>query len=299
MAPATPAAALPGGLARRLGEPPTSTTCCEKADVVSLLRVQSERGSGAFVPTLREYTAGFGLTARRAALLRPEALILHPGPIVRGVEIASDVAELPGVADHRAGQQRGGRPDGGALPPARPGPRWTGPLVAERSAAGGRPAGPGAPGRHGGRPDRGAPGRRAGRWGTGWPTVGSDRLAAPGRTVLDAGGCVVGPGLVDLHTHLRQPGARGGRDGRDRRPGRRPGRLHRGGGHAQHRADARLGRGGPRRLRPGRHGHRRGGGGRGHHRGPGRRAAGPDGRAGRPGGAAVHRRRRPGCSRPA
>jgi aspartate carbamoyltransferase catalytic subunit len=66
-----------------------------KADVVSLLRVQSERGSGEFVPTLREYTAGFGLTARRAALLQPEAVILHPGPIVRGVEIASDVAELP------------------------------------------------------------------------------------------------------------------------------------------------------------------------------------------------------------
>ena len=67
----------------------------EKADVVSLLRVQAERGSGEFVPTLREYTAGFGLTARRAEMLQPEAIILHPGPIVRGVEIASEVAELP------------------------------------------------------------------------------------------------------------------------------------------------------------------------------------------------------------
>jgi aspartate carbamoyltransferase catalytic subunit len=66
-----------------------------KTDVVSLLRVQSERGSGEFVPSLREYTAGFGLTARRAAALQPGAVILHPGPIVRGVEIASDVAELP------------------------------------------------------------------------------------------------------------------------------------------------------------------------------------------------------------
>jgi aspartate carbamoyltransferase catalytic subunit len=66
-----------------------------KADVVSLLRVQSERGSGEFVPSLREYTSGYGLTARRAAGLQPGALILHPGPIVRGVEIASDVAELP------------------------------------------------------------------------------------------------------------------------------------------------------------------------------------------------------------
>jgi aspartate carbamoyltransferase catalytic subunit len=66
-----------------------------KADVVSLLRLQSERGSGEFVPSLREYTTGYGLTARRAAGLQPSALILHPGPIVRGVEIASDVAELP------------------------------------------------------------------------------------------------------------------------------------------------------------------------------------------------------------
>jgi aspartate carbamoyltransferase catalytic subunit len=66
-----------------------------KMDVVSLLRVQAERGSGEFVPSLREYTAGYGLTSRRAAMMQPGALILHPGPIVRGVEIASDVAELP------------------------------------------------------------------------------------------------------------------------------------------------------------------------------------------------------------
>jgi len=64
-------------------------------DVISLLRLQSERGSGAFVPTMREYTAGYSLTARRALELPPEAIILHPGPMVRGVEIASDVAELP------------------------------------------------------------------------------------------------------------------------------------------------------------------------------------------------------------
>jgi aspartate carbamoyltransferase catalytic subunit len=57
--------------------------------------VQAERGSGEFVPTLREYTAGYGLTSRRAAMLPTGSLILHPGPIVRGVEIASDVAELP------------------------------------------------------------------------------------------------------------------------------------------------------------------------------------------------------------
>jgi aspartate carbamoyltransferase catalytic subunit len=65
------------------------------ADVVSLLRMQSERGSGRYVPSLREYTSGFGLTGRRAAALSSAAIILHPGPMVRGVEIASDVADLP------------------------------------------------------------------------------------------------------------------------------------------------------------------------------------------------------------
>ncbi len=65
------------------------------ADVVSLLRLQAERGSGSFVPSLREYTARWGLTARRAEHLRPDAIVTHPGPMVRGVEIASDVADLP------------------------------------------------------------------------------------------------------------------------------------------------------------------------------------------------------------
>jgi aspartate carbamoyltransferase catalytic subunit len=65
------------------------------ADIVSLLRLQSERGSGEFVPSLREYTARFGLTAARAERLAAHAIVTHPGPMVRGVEIASDVAELP------------------------------------------------------------------------------------------------------------------------------------------------------------------------------------------------------------
>jgi aspartate carbamoyltransferase catalytic subunit len=65
------------------------------ADVVSLLRLQAERGSGQFVPSLREYTAGWGLTSRRAALLSDQAIVTHPGPMVRGVELAAEVAELP------------------------------------------------------------------------------------------------------------------------------------------------------------------------------------------------------------
>ncbi len=67
------------------------------ADVLSLLRLQAERGSGSFVPSLREYTAGWGLTSERVARLSPHAIVTHPGPMVRGVEIASDVADLPAV----------------------------------------------------------------------------------------------------------------------------------------------------------------------------------------------------------
>jgi aspartate carbamoyltransferase catalytic subunit len=67
------------------------------ADVVSLLRLQAERWSGSFVPSLREYTAGWGLTQRRVSLLAPHAIVTHPGPMVRGVEIASEVADLPSV----------------------------------------------------------------------------------------------------------------------------------------------------------------------------------------------------------
>jgi aspartate carbamoyltransferase catalytic subunit len=66
-----------------------------KADVVYLLRMQQERMTEALLPSLREYTARYGLTARRAALLQDDAIVLHPGPMNRGVEIATDVAELP------------------------------------------------------------------------------------------------------------------------------------------------------------------------------------------------------------
>ncbi len=64
-----------------------------ESDVVSLLRLQTERGSGESVPSLAEFTATYGLTERRAALLKPSAVITHPGPMIRGVEVASRVAD--------------------------------------------------------------------------------------------------------------------------------------------------------------------------------------------------------------
>ncbi|HUY63209.1 MAG TPA: aspartate carbamoyltransferase catalytic subunit [Acidimicrobiales bacterium] len=67
----------------------------DSIDVCYLLRLQLERGAGAFVPSLREYTAAYGLTARRAARLAEGALVMHPGPMNRGVEIADEVADWP------------------------------------------------------------------------------------------------------------------------------------------------------------------------------------------------------------
>ena len=67
----------------------------EGADVVMMLRIQLERMSGGFFPTTREYHRRFGLTVERARRARKDALIMHPGPMNRGVEIASEVADGP------------------------------------------------------------------------------------------------------------------------------------------------------------------------------------------------------------
>ena len=66
-------------------------------DVIYLLRMQRERMTEALVPSLREYTARFGLTLDRARRLPEHALIMHPGPMNRGVEMAVDPSELPGA----------------------------------------------------------------------------------------------------------------------------------------------------------------------------------------------------------
>jgi aspartate carbamoyltransferase catalytic subunit len=65
----------------------------ESADVINLLRIQHERQRKEYFPGLGEYISLFGLTKARAARLKPDCLIMHPGPINRGVEIDSDVAD--------------------------------------------------------------------------------------------------------------------------------------------------------------------------------------------------------------
>jgi len=63
------------------------------ADVIIMLRLQNERMSGAMLPSAGEYFKNFGLTPEKLQLAKPDAIVMHPGPINRGVEIASDVVD--------------------------------------------------------------------------------------------------------------------------------------------------------------------------------------------------------------
>ena len=74
-------------LARSLEEAVAGT------DVVMVLRIQRERQDTAFFPSMREYAAHYGLTRERLKPAAPDAIVMHPGPMNRGVEIASDVAD--------------------------------------------------------------------------------------------------------------------------------------------------------------------------------------------------------------
>ncbi|MER5674191.1 aspartate carbamoyltransferase catalytic subunit [Pseudonocardia alni] len=67
-------------------------------DAVMMLRVQSERMHGGFFPSAREYAVRFGLSEDRAGLLPDHAVVLHPGPMIRGMEIAPAVADAPNAA---------------------------------------------------------------------------------------------------------------------------------------------------------------------------------------------------------
>ena len=82
---------------RRFGVTATSDVedAVRDADVIMLLRIQLERMEGAYFPSLREYFRVFGMTESRMLLARPDVMIMHPGPMNRGVEIASEVADGP------------------------------------------------------------------------------------------------------------------------------------------------------------------------------------------------------------
>jgi aspartate carbamoyltransferase catalytic subunit len=77
---------------RRFHVTPSVAEALRDADAVMALRIQKERMASGLLPSLREYAARYGLTRERLALARPDALVMHPGPMNEGVEIAPDVA---------------------------------------------------------------------------------------------------------------------------------------------------------------------------------------------------------------
>jgi aspartate carbamoyltransferase catalytic subunit len=91
-----PATLMPAGI-DRLGVHPTTSIddAVEGADVVMMLRIQHERMSAHFIPSVREYFNLFGMTAERLRRARADVIVMHPGPMNRGVEIDSEVADGP------------------------------------------------------------------------------------------------------------------------------------------------------------------------------------------------------------
>ncbi|MAY63815.1 MAG: aspartate carbamoyltransferase catalytic subunit [Rhizobiales bacterium] len=93
---AAPSTLLPSGIAQMGVEVFHSMEeALDDADVVMMLRLQRERMDGAFVPSVREYFRFFGLDQQKLSRAKPDALVMHPGPMNRGVEIASDIADGP------------------------------------------------------------------------------------------------------------------------------------------------------------------------------------------------------------
>ncbi|WP_163269810.1 aspartate carbamoyltransferase catalytic subunit [Chelativorans alearense] len=91
-----PSTLLPAGVEQMGVEPFTTMEDGLKgADVVMMLRLQRERMAGSFVPSVREYFRFFGLDAQKLKAAKKDAMVMHPGPMNRGVEIASEVADGP------------------------------------------------------------------------------------------------------------------------------------------------------------------------------------------------------------
>ncbi|HJQ70023.1 MAG TPA: aspartate carbamoyltransferase catalytic subunit [Blastocatellia bacterium] len=97
---AGPRTLIPVGYDKLVTDSEGSLAVCDRledaiagSDVVMMLRIQRERMNDAFFPSLKEYSIQYGLTLRRLELAAPDAIVMHPGPVNRGVEISSEVVD--------------------------------------------------------------------------------------------------------------------------------------------------------------------------------------------------------------
>ena len=191
-------------------ETTTDIEAIRDADVVYVLRMQNERMEpGAnFVPSLREYTARWGITPER---LRPGQKVMHPGPMNRGVEIDSRVADSPESLIVEAGPVGARRADGRSLRRAH---RRAGRRAGARRGGGGvmlwQKELPGADlvirGARVLDPTEGIDARLEVRIDGGTIAEVAEKVDANGHRVVDADGLVLAPAFVDPHVHLRTPG---------------------------------------------------------------------------------------------
>ena len=187
----------------------------EWADALNILRLQLERMTAGYIPSLREYNRVFGVSRERLERAKRDILILHPGPMNRGVEIDSDVADGPfsvilnqvtnGVAVRMAvlyllvGRQAGAGGSGEAgTAEARPsGSDMSKPIAARRA-------------RHRSvaeaRRDRGSCSSSTARSKRSVARVANDTADRDWLETIDCAGLVVSPGFIDVHCHLREPG---------------------------------------------------------------------------------------------
>ena len=172
------------------------------------LRIQRERMAAGLLPSLREYAARYGLTRERLRAASPDVVVMHPGPMNEGVEIAADVAVDPRSVITDPGHQRRRGADGAPVPArrhaARAGP-VSRPVMAEAGEVGavaddatlrGWVVDP-----------------SSGREGAGEVVVRDGRLDGGVRWLagadadgLGADGVLIAPGFLDLHAHFREPG---------------------------------------------------------------------------------------------
>ena len=180
----------------------TSTSVLPKSDAVMMLRVQRERMNAAFFPTEREYSRRYGLDGDRMARMPEHAIVMHPGPMIRGMEITAEVADSDrctvveqvanGVSIRMAVLYLllGGNEPAVSPHPARTEEKqvtMSKILIRGAKVLGGEPQ------------DVLIDGETIAAVGTGLSRRGRRRSSRPtGRILL--------PGLVDLHTHLREPG---------------------------------------------------------------------------------------------